>query len=486
MKKLIIFLLTVIMTLGACVGCKGNPTNEPNKPIVNTVEPDLMVASKTIQCKVGDTVKLNYLVKGTEETVSFESANGEIATVDSAGVITGVAVGDTTITLKLGDYDEENIVVSVSAAPTYRLWSSSQEVLLLENATFALEVAVKKGLEIITEIEIAYHSLDEQVVTVSDEGVITAVGIGETSIQVSCVYAGKTLCEFIPVKVNGSIYIKVDDKYSVNLGETKTFSYSIENQDKQTIQGAVATIISDDESKVSVSGNQIKGNCVGATSVTLTYEGATVTVPVDCVYKPNKTEYNQFRDDYALKDVIVTRPDKFGESDYTMSRKILQEDISGNVDKKLYATNPEFLKSYMFGFYIPPMLSKTEIMALKGEGYKSLELKICVDMMANNTQLYISSYVVTGDNAGYGIAGSYSRSSINGSLKQKTWYIWNIDIDAIIDNYTILKDKKQPLFTCWVGNVSALKSPYKFYLAPLSFVKAEPNKANSKFIETAN
>jgi len=42
------------------------------------------------------------------------------------------------------------------------------------------------------------------------------------------------------------------------------------------------------------------------------------------------------------------------------------------------------------------------------------------------------------------------------------------------------------LFTCFVGNVNSLKTAYKFYLAPLSFVKAEPNKANSKFIETAN
>ncbi len=52
----------------------------------------------------------------TDKTVKYSTLNGSVATVSAAGVITGKAVGTTTIRAVAGD-KEDTVIVTVTAAP---------------------------------------------------------------------------------------------------------------------------------------------------------------------------------------------------------------------------------------------------------------------------------------------------------------------------------------------------------------------------------
>lgn len=77
---------------------------------------ELTVSTKSAVISVSEAKQIEYTVgpAGTYGTPTFESANPEVATVSDSGLITGLAVGETTITVKLGSV-EHTVPVTVMA-----------------------------------------------------------------------------------------------------------------------------------------------------------------------------------------------------------------------------------------------------------------------------------------------------------------------------------------------------------------------------------
>lgn len=122
MTKKIFLALTALTALTLCFSsCKKDNTGG-NKPKPKT-ETKLKVEPKDVQVMVGKTAQLTVTVQPADTKYTFETANADIATVSDKGVVTGVKVGKTVVTVKAGDaVKTANIeVIEASAIDESRL-----------------------------------------------------------------------------------------------------------------------------------------------------------------------------------------------------------------------------------------------------------------------------------------------------------------------------------------------------------------------------
>ncbi len=131
---------------------------------------------------VGGTVTLTATVApddAVDKTVRWQSLDPDIASVDDAGLITGLKVGTTDIIAKSG---KASAICTVSVVNFQLSFSESErEVYVGEN--FKLEAIV--GPESIPDIKFSWESSNPSVALVTENGVVTPVGVGESTITAS-------------------------------------------------------------------------------------------------------------------------------------------------------------------------------------------------------------------------------------------------------------------------------------------------------------
>ena len=123
----------------------------------------------------------------TLPTMTYVSADEAIATVDAKGVVTGVAPGKTTITITADDIEKViNVTVTEPAVMPKNI--------VLTPAEFALDLGANNTAALTAAVEpaeadqaVTFVSGNPEVVTINENGEITAVGIGEAVITVSSV-----------------------------------------------------------------------------------------------------------------------------------------------------------------------------------------------------------------------------------------------------------------------------------------------------------
>ncbi len=150
--------------------------------------PVTAVEAEDVTVEVTATAPITATVTPTNATfpeVKYTSGDETVATVDADGVVTGVAVGATTITLTA---DEKEKVINVTVTEPAVLPESIQ----LSATEFALGLVENNSATLTASVlpedasqDVAFSSSDESVATVSEEGVITAVGLGSAVITVT-------------------------------------------------------------------------------------------------------------------------------------------------------------------------------------------------------------------------------------------------------------------------------------------------------------
>ena len=116
MTKKIFLALTALTALTLCFSSCKKDDNGGNKQKPKS-EVKLKVEPKDVKVMVGKTAQLTVTVQPADTKYTFESANADIATVSDKGVVTGVKVGKTVITVKAGDVTKTaNIEVMEASA----------------------------------------------------------------------------------------------------------------------------------------------------------------------------------------------------------------------------------------------------------------------------------------------------------------------------------------------------------------------------------
>lgn len=225
----------------------------------------------------------------TEE--SYESSVPMIASVSEDGVVTAIAVGETTITVTVdGKSARFSLKVEKVAVETVTLPEELTKGVTLEvgeTLTIAGKATVKpENATFKTE---SYDSSDKSVATVSAEGVVTALKIGKTTISVTIdgVKASFELTGSQHIPVTGlALPAEWNDGISLEIEKTLDIAGKViitpENATNRT-----ETYDSSDKTVATISAEGVVTALkAGETTITITVDSKTITVKLTVTAKP--------------------------------------------------------------------------------------------------------------------------------------------------------------------------------------------------------
>jgi len=217
---------------------------------------------------------------GTKEDVTKEAAwtssNEKAATVD-AGLVTGVASGESTITATFNNKTvtfkvQVDMADKLTANPTFLNFD------LGENKLITLTSTDGSGTPKDVTKEAEWTSSSAAVATV-DNGLVTPVSRGKTTITAK--YGGKTVT--IPVEIGVVSTLEVDKRFvttksgsSVLIKVTATLS----DGSKKDVTSSVLWK-SSNYKIADVSAGKVTGVSAGSTTVSATFGGKSISIPVD-------------------------------------------------------------------------------------------------------------------------------------------------------------------------------------------------------------
>ncbi len=190
----------------------------------------IIVQPTKVELKLGDFHQLEAIIlpeNTTDKNVKWESSNDKIIKVTNNGVIEAKAVGKAVI--KASTETAYGICeVDINPIKVEKVMLSKESIDLYKGSTYKLIAKIEP--ENTTDKSIIWSSNDENIVTVSEEGLVTGVGVGKSFITAT---AGTILakCE---VKVD-----PVDMK--INLTNPGTLSSFLTPEQKLNIESLTLT-----------------------------------------------------------------------------------------------------------------------------------------------------------------------------------------------------------------------------------------------------
>lgn len=179
MKKALFISLCVLLLAGT--GCKKNVEPEPQKVAVTGVS----LKPNTLSLKVGEAETLSAVVipaNADNKTVSWSTSDPSVATVAN-GLVTAVKEGSATITVTTIDGGKTAtcaVTVSTDIVPVTGIKLNMETADLEEGKTLQLEAILEPANT--TERNVSWKSSNTEVVTVSENGLVTGVSAGEATI----------------------------------------------------------------------------------------------------------------------------------------------------------------------------------------------------------------------------------------------------------------------------------------------------------------
>ena len=264
MKKFfLIFVLAII-----AISCT-EPEPEPEFIAVSSVK----LNQTSVDLYKGESVNLTVTIlpeNATNQTISWYSADTNIAVVVK-GKVTAIAVGSTTITAKVGNISTScRVTVKPTEAASIKLDQTSVSIHVDESVTLTATILPENT----TDKTIKWSSVDQSIATVDQNGKITGIAVGSTTITAQTGNI-KATCS-VTVKPTEVSSIKLDQTSvaivigeSVNLTATilpenatnKTISWSSSDQSVATVTNGRVTAIALGNAVVTAQVGNIKANC---------------------------------------------------------------------------------------------------------------------------------------------------------------------------------------------------------------------------------
>jgi|GEM_PF-969054 len=142
--------------------------------------------SETLVATVGPT-------GATVKTVTWTSSNPKIATVSNKGVVKGIKAGTVTITVKTTDGGYEATCEVTVNQPVTSLSLDKKTLALVVAGTYEFTLTVNPSNA--TDQSVTWISSNTSVATIDQNGEVTAVGKGSTTITVTSVNGKKATCK---------------------------------------------------------------------------------------------------------------------------------------------------------------------------------------------------------------------------------------------------------------------------------------------------
>ena len=175
----------------------------------------------------------------TNKSVTWSSEDESIATVNSYGQVTANAVGSTTITVTTedGNYKANCLVkVTTDGVPATDVSVSPSLVNIHPGENITLSATVQP--EGATNKAVTWTSKDESIATVDANGIVTAVGLGNTLVTATTVDGGfKAFSSIHVVPIEVTSVVVSPATHTLNEGETVTLRATVypENATDKTV-----------------------------------------------------------------------------------------------------------------------------------------------------------------------------------------------------------------------------------------------------------
>ncbi|WP_036651805.1 Ig-like domain-containing protein [Paenibacillus pini] len=255
------------------------------------------ISAKKVSLKVGGvypaSVVLNYgkdKVENVTSKAEWSSSKSDVATVDENGVVTGVAMGSSTITAK---YDNKSYTMSVEVGLVTKLNADVQIIVLSsgekKQVTLSATDSSGKNVEL---PEVIWKSSNASIAAVSNSGIVTGNKYGKANITAES--GGQKVT--IPVEID--VVQKIDATVGKDSNKVSIDFLSLQSQskDNKVAQVNVTITLSDGSTRditkqadwttssykvASVDAGKVTAMAYGKTSITAKYAGKSLRIPVD-------------------------------------------------------------------------------------------------------------------------------------------------------------------------------------------------------------
>lgn len=242
----------------------------------------------------GETLRLSATVlpdDARNKTVKWTSSNDKIATVDADGVVKAIAIGEATITATAADGSGMSATCKIKVTP--KLVTSielSKENLTLEK-TFTAQLTATVFPEDADDRSVTWSSGNNEVATVSQEGLVTAVGVGTADISVKA-NDGSEMSATCKVTVTPKLVTSItlgDEKLTIVRTHTKQLAVTVLPEDADDL-GVVWSSGNEEVATVDDTG-LVTALKVGEASITATAnDGSGVTATCVVTVTPKLAE----------------------------------------------------------------------------------------------------------------------------------------------------------------------------------------------------
>ncbi len=229
--------------------------------LLDISEPFVNVKQSSLNISIGETKQIE--IETSNGDISYSIANTSIASVNSTGLVTGVAEGSTTLTVTATkDEDTASVNIPVTVNPIIACTSLS-----INPTTKSIEVGETYSIEpTITTVPsnatraFLFASKNEGICTVDeDAGLVTAVSAGTTKIEIVCGYGSgdAELTITVTPKATPSTWNKVTSTSDITNGD---YLIVYETGGKAFNGGLTSFDVSGNYISVSISNNTITYN----------------------------------------------------------------------------------------------------------------------------------------------------------------------------------------------------------------------------------
>jgi uncharacterized protein YjdB len=255
----------------------------PPPPVVTTVT----VSPTSASVVAGATTTLQATVKDqngnvmTGQTVTWTTGNAAAATVNSSGVVTGVAAGSATITAtSSGKTGTSSITVTAVAPVVTTVTVAPTSASVVAGATTTLVATVKdQNGNAMSGQTVTWSTNNAAAATVNSSGMVTGVAAGSAIITATS--SGKSGTSSVTVTAVAPVVTTVTvapTSASVVAGATTTLQATVKDQNGNSMTGQAVTWSTNNAAAATVSSSGVvTGVAAGSATITATNSGKSGT-----------------------------------------------------------------------------------------------------------------------------------------------------------------------------------------------------------------
>jgi uncharacterized protein YjdB len=279
-----------VITLAALAACKEAAEPARAASIVGMPEVDSVRVGKTLGL---DGIELRDASgkKVTGRRITWTSLNPTFATVDDAGIVTGLAVGSTIITARADDATGTSTIFVQEPVTSVVLFPANASIPVGGTQQLTVAVNDRNGIALPGRT-VEFSSSNTSVATVNASGVVVAVTLGQATITGKAVQdqvSGTAQISVVQVPVN-SVTISPAGSHTVFEGSTLQLSATLRDASNNVITGRPVNWTTSNQAVATVSGNGlVTGVGLGNAQITAESEGRTGSVPVAVAPRPVAT-----------------------------------------------------------------------------------------------------------------------------------------------------------------------------------------------------